>query len=393
MNEDLKILIVDDNKENLKVVSNFLKELHYKIALATDGKSAIEILKVHAIDLILLDVMMPDIEGYEVCRIIKKEDKWKEIPIIFLTAKVETDNIVEGFQAGGVDYILKPFKKEELFARVKTHLELSMSKKKIMQQAQEINNINRKILSSIDFAVNIQNEMLPSIQNFKLHHPDSFLVYKPKDHLSGDFYWFTEFQQQTCIVLADCTGHGIPGALISIMAITLLNRMPHNTFLSNPAAVLQYMRLNSLKMLKQDPDSPRLLDSFEMACIVLEPQKGVVYYAGAGIGVTKISDMLEVETIKHDNYIFNDTNKEKPFKNITFCCNPGDNYYLYTDGLTDMFQPNFKNKYTENRFINFLKEINHTSANEKKVFIHSEINNWHGSGSQIDDITVFGIKV
>ena len=129
----IHILVVDDNHENLRVVSNFLKEQKYKIALATDGNSALEVLEKNPIDLVLLDVMMPGMDGYEVCRQIKENKKLAEIPIIFLTARNNPEDIVAGFEAGGVDYLTKPFIRDELLIRVKTHIELSLSRKKLIE--------------------------------------------------------------------------------------------------------------------------------------------------------------------------------------------------------------------------------------------------------------------
>lgn len=129
MNELIKnihILVVDDNKENLRVVSNFLKTKGYNITLALDGNEAINIARDEKIDLILLDVMMPMFDGYDTCKILKEEKELKDIPVIFLTAKTETEDIVKGFNAGAVDYITKPFNKEELFARVNCHIELKL---------------------------------------------------------------------------------------------------------------------------------------------------------------------------------------------------------------------------------------------------------------------------
>lgn len=132
MNEDIiesvTILVVDDNEENLKVISNLLREKGYRIALATDGKSAIKILATNKIDLILLDIMMPEMDGFEVCSILKEKPETKDIPIIFLTARSETEDIVKGFQIGGVDYVTKPFKKEELHARVNCQIQLKLVK-------------------------------------------------------------------------------------------------------------------------------------------------------------------------------------------------------------------------------------------------------------------------
>lgn len=136
MQNQIYILVVDDNKENLKVVSNFLKKENYKIALALNGISALKVLDENKIDLILMDIMMPGMDGLEVCRLIKQSEKLKEIPIIFLTAKNQTEDLVEGFRAGAVDFITKPFNSEELLMRVKNHLELSNSKKTILEMIQ-----------------------------------------------------------------------------------------------------------------------------------------------------------------------------------------------------------------------------------------------------------------
>lgn len=137
MNKNTHILVVDDNKENLKVVSNYLKDKGYKIALALDGKNALNILETNKIDLILLDIMMPEMDGFEVCEIIKSNDKTEEIPIIFLTARTETDDIVKGFQLGGVDYITKPFRKEELYARVNNHVQLKQVRDFLKERTEE----------------------------------------------------------------------------------------------------------------------------------------------------------------------------------------------------------------------------------------------------------------
>lgn len=130
------ILIVDDNLKNLQVTGRLLREEGYKISLAENGNDAINLLASFTPDLILLDVMMPEKNGYEVCREIKMNKKHKAIPIIFLTAKNQTEDLVEGFSSGGVDYITKPFNREELLIRVQTHLELSASRKKIVEMNQ-----------------------------------------------------------------------------------------------------------------------------------------------------------------------------------------------------------------------------------------------------------------
>jgi DNA-binding response OmpR family regulator len=137
MNEVFKILVVDDNQDNLKVVSSLLKERGYKIALALDGYSALKVLENENIDLILLDIMMPGMDGFEVCRRLKENEKLKEIPIVFLTAVADTEDIVEGFRLGGVDYVTKPFRMEELLARVNTHIQLKITHDMLKAYAEE----------------------------------------------------------------------------------------------------------------------------------------------------------------------------------------------------------------------------------------------------------------
>ncbi len=125
------VLLVDDNPQNLQVLGQTLQNSDYEIAMALSGKEALRFLEDENPDIILLDVMMPEMNGYDVCKKLKENDKWKNIPVIFLTAKTEVDDIVAGFDAGGVDYISKPFNSRELIARVKTHIELKNAREEI----------------------------------------------------------------------------------------------------------------------------------------------------------------------------------------------------------------------------------------------------------------------
>lgn len=118
------ILIVDDNPQNLQFLGKLLTENGYGLCIAQSGQEALEFVKNKMPDLILLDVMMPEVDGYEVCRRLKNQQRLKHIPVIFLTAKAETEDIVKGFAVGGVDYVTKPFNSVELLARVKTHVEI-----------------------------------------------------------------------------------------------------------------------------------------------------------------------------------------------------------------------------------------------------------------------------
>jgi len=131
MQKKYELLIVDDVSENIKIAISILKNESYNFSFALDGQQAIEVLKTKRFDLILLDVMMPKIDGFELCKIIKKSPAIKDTPIIFVTAKVDIESVQKGFELGGVDYVTKPFHSAELKARVANHLELYRYKKEL----------------------------------------------------------------------------------------------------------------------------------------------------------------------------------------------------------------------------------------------------------------------
>lgn len=148
-NEKFKILVVDDIGKNIQLVASILKEQNYTIGFATDGQKALDSMRKTKFDLVLLDVMMPVLDGYQTCEIMKKDPLLKDIPVIFLTAKVDSDSIIKGFKLGSVDYISKPFNKEELLMRVKTHLMLKdyqdTLQEKIENGLKEITELNKEI--------------------------------------------------------------------------------------------------------------------------------------------------------------------------------------------------------------------------------------------------------
>lgn len=140
------VLVVDDNTENIKLAAHYLREEGYRIAFSTDGEKTLSMAGQTVYDLILMDVMMPDIDGYETCRRLKKIPEYRDVPVIFLTARTDKESIVQGFHAGGADYLTKPFHGEELVLRVQTHLELKRSREKLEELNAEL---QKELLSGI----------------------------------------------------------------------------------------------------------------------------------------------------------------------------------------------------------------------------------------------------
>jgi len=160
-----KVLVVDDSEFELQLVDFILQEKNYQTVLAGNGSDALLILENLTPDLILLDIMLPDFDGFEVCKRIKAIDKLKDIPVIFFTSLSNIDDIVKGFEAGGVDYVTKPFNTDELLVRIKNHLDLINSKRKIELQARELSQANA--LKDKMFSV-ISHDLRSPVSSIKL---------------------------------------------------------------------------------------------------------------------------------------------------------------------------------------------------------------------------------
>ena len=149
-----RILIVDDLPKNIQILGKLLSAQNREIAYALSGSEALKLVEENVFDLILLDIMMPEMDGFEVCEKLKKNPKTAEIPVIFLTAKTETDHVLKGFELGGHDYITKPFNTAELFARINTHLELVKIKKKRIEYSHNLEEIVAKRTAELQIANN-----------------------------------------------------------------------------------------------------------------------------------------------------------------------------------------------------------------------------------------------
>jgi len=177
MGTNFTILLVDDSAFNLKVLADTVEECGYKPVLATNGKQAFEFINIEKPDLILLDVMMPEVDGFQLCIQLKENPGLKDIPIIFLTAKSKTEDIVKGFEVGGVDYITKPFNVVELRARMSTHLEAKISHDEIKRCNEQLQKTNEELHTA--------NEMIKK-QNLQLIEFNKKLEFVSRtDPLSG----------------------------------------------------------------------------------------------------------------------------------------------------------------------------------------------------------------
>ncbi len=223
------VLVVDDAPANIKIVNEILHD-SYKVKIATNGAKGIELASgTPGPDLILLDVVMPGMDGYEVCTHLKANPLTHDIPVIFLTGQTDTTDETRGFEVGAVDYIHKPFSPAVVVARVQTHLVLRETRELLERQLQAIR-------IELDTAREIQLSILPH-EIPPIAGLDIAARYLPMTSVAGDFYDFLVIdEKRTGILVADVSGHGMPAALIaSMLKIAFAAQAPHAC---DPAAVL-----------------------------------------------------------------------------------------------------------------------------------------------------------
>lgn len=394
MNSEIsKILIVDDNVKNLQVLGGFLQNEGYSVEFAIEGTSAIDWISRNSFDLVLLDIMMPGIDGYEVCRTVKKEEKNKDLPIIFLTAKIDHESIIEGFAAGAVDYITKPFIKDELLARVKTHLEIKKSRDRLSEYLEVIEEKSRNITASIEYAKNIQEAMLKTSLEYKDLIPEHFILYLPKDIVSGDFYWFTCIDNLVVIAVMDCTGHGVPGALMSTLGVTLLNETVLREKVVRPDLILENLRAKLIKTLSQKGFTGVIKDGIEGSVFCFDTMMNQFHYSGSCNSMIIIHEG-ELNEIKPQRIPIGYSDKEVDFKNVSLSLGKNDLVYMFSDGYVDQFGgPEIKSKrFMIKRFKEILLANNSLPLEKQREILLSELTTWKGDSDQTDDILVLGIR-
>jgi sigma-B regulation protein RsbU (phosphoserine phosphatase) len=368
------ILIVDDTPINIGVISGALKDI-YKTKVATNGEKALVIAGgEEKPDLILLDVMMPGMDGYEVCRRLKADPNTQNIPVIFLTGQTGTEDETRGFEVGAVDYIHKPFSEAVVKARVRTHLMLRDAHEQIAHQLVEINN-------ELEMARLIQLSILPR-ETPRLQGLDIVARYMPMTSVAGDFYDFIIVDDKHVgILMADVSGHGLPSALIaSMLQVALTAQAAHA---SDPARVLAGL-------------NRALCGKFERnfvtaAYVYIDMEKKQLTYGGAGHppllfwskSAGKVNEVLE-------NGIVLGMVEEAEYASLQVPIAPGDRGVLYTDGIPEA-KSSEEEEFGTERFRKFMEANEGLPVDGFADALIDELFRWSGQPrgqGQQDDITV-----
>jgi len=261
------------------------------------------------------------------------------------------------------------------------------------RQNNEITFQKKQITDSIIYASTIQEALLPDNNFIKKTIPDSFVFYKPKDIVSGDFYWVKKVNNYTIIVVADCTGHGVPGAFMSVLGISLINEIANRKEIKKANQVLEVLRHEIKRQLSHSTSEYSLNIGMDIAICVIEPDKKIMQYAGANNPLYLYRDDKVIEYKATRNPI-GITPIEIPFQNHEIELQPGDTFYLFSDGYIDQFGGDSGKKFRSRRFRHMLLGLYKKPMTEQYKMLDYNLKQWLGKKyDQVDDILVLGFRV
>jgi len=449
------ILIVEDSATQAAQIKNLLESYNYKVMVTSNGQMALDWLSRNRPSLVISDIIMPIMNGYELCEKIKSDEHTKNIPVILLTSLSDAAEVIEGLSCGADSFITKPLYKEHLISHIikiledndtsesqrdtlgieinydgkkrliriglqkavklmlniyqgavfqnneliKTRDELSLLNEKLEDMVNErteqlkINELKTKLTKfSIQYAHTIQAAVLKASENGSDFFPEQFCLILPKDIVSGDFYWFQRIDNKLLVGVFDCTGHGIPGAFMSMLGVTLLNETVLRERITEPHLIMDLLREKIIKSLGQKGIISEVSDGMNGSIISYDLHTKKLIYSGA-YNLIYLLRNNEIIEFKGDKMPLSYHPKMYGFTSHEIKTKPNDLLYLFTDGYMDQFGGQSAKKFRSSQFKEVLLK-NHKNPLElqKQLLIDAHLN-WKGKEEQVDDITIVGLRL
>ena len=276
------------------------------------------------------------------------------------------------------------------------NIAISKANNEITRQKEEIATQNEKIIESIMYAQNIQRAVMPPVEFFEQFLPDHFILLKPRDIVSGDFYWGSQLGDKFIFTAADCTGHGVPGAFMSLLGIAFLNeivgRMSPQTITAGE--ILTQLRNNVMTYLRQSGKEDEQKDGMDMALCIYDRKESKLQYAGANnpLLIIRNNEMIQIDPDEMPIGYYE--GQADHFTNHEMDIHMGDMTYMFSDGYADQFGivNGRKKKYLIKRFREFLMEIHNLDMDTQKQRLDDNLLEWRGELKQLDDVLVFGAR-
>lgn len=391
MEDKLKILLVEDSDMDADLLVMHLKreQVDFDYKRVWTKEDFIKTLYSYIPDVVIADHNLPGFNGMEIFEILKKDKI--NVPFILVTGSVSEKLLIEYAKEGIDDYILK-----NNLLRLPSAIESVINKRKIvrlhhqlLRTNEELANVYADLTGSIHYAKRIQNAMLPELSELQSVFPESFVFFKPKDVLSGDFYWYERKGPLFLVAVVDCTGHGVPGALLSMMGNDLLVEAVSVRHIAQPAQVLDRINDRIRKVLKHETSSIR--DGMDIAFCVFNLEKNTLAYAGANRPIYVIRDRRLIE-LKPDKAAIGEQGG-KSFTNHEMPLQQGDRIFLFSDGYADQFNGVTDKKMMRKRFSRLILHTSHIPMADQANMISSFFEEWKDEGPQTDDALVIGIEV
>jgi serine phosphatase RsbU (regulator of sigma subunit) len=272
--------------------------------------------------------------------------------------------------------------------------EVDLQTIQLREQKAEIERKNRDITDSINYAKTIQSSILPPLEVLKSHFPESFVFFAPRDIVSGDFYWFHKTKNHFIISCADCTGHGVPGAFMSMIGSTLLNDIVKRKNVKSPADLLEQLDLEIKVLLQNSKTKDNTRDGMDISVIEIEDKTARVRIASAkrpvylflngGLTLYKGNRRSIGDSLVDD---------APPFVNIEYKCRKGDQLYVFSDGFSDQFGGPKEKKFMKIGIKNMLEEIHTFPMEQQFKAVEKYFYTWKGTLEQVDDVIFMGIRI
>jgi len=263
-----------------------------------------------------------------------------------------------------------------------------------LRQRDEIAQHQKDIMASFMYASRIQAALLSSDRLFDAYFQNYFILYKPRDIVSGDFYWMHQGEKKVVVTAADSTGHGVPGAFMSLMGMVFLNEIVATAGVEKPDQILEMMREKIISAFGQDISRERINAGMDLALITIDQEEMNLDYAGA-FNPAIIIRNKEVIELKGDKMPigYHPYLMEHHFTSQSFELKKGDRIYLFSDGYVDQFGWRNNKKYMKKNFKKLLLEVQKVPMKAQKMLLENSFKNWKGDLDQVDDIVVLGMEI
>ncbi len=267
------------------------------------------------------------------------------------------------------------------------------SEENLVKRLAELEAKSREMEESIRYAGSLQQSILPNERIFQNAFMDAFVLFQPKDIVSGDFYWIYQHNDDVYFAVGDCTGHGVPGALVNIAGNTILRQIIRLEGVSDPALIMQLLDNELINLFNEHLTVGKRCDGMDIVFCKFNLQSKKGSFCGAGRPLILIREGELVEFKKGPDAIGYSSFGEKTFETIHFALNQGDQFYLFTDGYTDQFGGENVKKFNRQRFRNLLLSLIDMPMNKQKKELSFSFDNWKGQQEQVDDICVIGLRI